>query len=191
MLKKKPKNGGETADTKEAYQQTATNEGQDAVVVETGEIAEQINALLATADNAIRERDEYLTLAQRVQADFDNFRRRNQSVRRDAYDEGMRDTLVKLLPVLDNLDRAVAAQGADESLREGVLMVLRQLNAVLQAAGVEEIPAEGAAFDPNLHNAVMQEATEDAMSGAVTGVLQKGYKMGDKVLRHSMVKVAQ
>ena len=191
MLKKKPKSGGEAADTKEIYQQTAAGEGQDAVVVETGEIAEQINALLAVADNANRERDEYLTLAQRVQADFDNFRRRNQSVRRDAYDEGVRDTLAKLLPVLDNLDRAAAAQGADENLREGVLMVLRQLNAVLQAAGVEEIPAEGAAFDPNLHNAVMQEAAEGAESGFVTGVLQKGYKMGDKVLRHSMVKVAQ
>lgn len=142
-------------------------------------------------EKAQKERDEYLNLAQRVQADFDNFRRRNQNVRQDAYDEGVRDTLVKLLPVLDNLERASTAQGSEDSIREGVQMVLKQMLSMLTSAGVEEIAAEGCAFDPNLHNAVMQEPAEGCESGAVLQVLQKGYAQGGRVLRHSMVKVAQ
>ncbi len=142
-------------------------------------------------EEAQRQRDEYIALAQRVQADFDNYRRRNQNVRQDAYDEGVRDTLTKLLPVLDNLERASAAQGSEDAIREGVQMVLKQTLAMLTAAGVEEIAAEGVAFDPNVHNAVMQEPADGVESGTITMVLQKGYTQGAKVLRHSMVKVAQ
>lgn len=152
---------------------------------------EQPEAAGKALEEAQRQRDEYIALAQRVQADFDNYRRRNQNARQDAYDDGVRDTLTKLLPVLDNLERACAAQGSEDAIREGVQMVLKQTLAMLSAAGVEEITADGVAFDPNLHNAVMQEPADGVESGTVLQVLQKGYAQGTRVLRHSMVKVAQ
>jgi molecular chaperone GrpE len=135
--------------------------------------------------------DEYLNLAQRVKADFENYKRRNQSVREDAYADGVRDTLEKFLPVLDNLERAVCAEGPENALRDGVQLVLRQLCTVLASSGVEEIPAQDCAFDPNVHHAVMQEPAEGCESGKVIGVLQKGYTHSGKVLRHSMVKVSE
>ena len=191
----KAENGSAAPSANEATAQPQPeSEGQanaSAAAAEEKAFAEEIQALIAASDKACRERDEYLNLAQRLQADFDNFRRRNQNIRQDAYDAGSHDMLVKLLPVFDNLERAVAATGSADALRDGVQMVLRQLSGVLGAAGVEEIPAEGQAFAPNLHNAVMQEETPDVESGIVTAVLQKGYRVGSKILRHSMVKVSQ
>lgn len=149
-----------------------------------------VETLLTLLNAAEAKRDEYLSLAQRLQADFDNFRRRNQNTYRDAYQEGVRDTVSKFLPVLDNIERALNAQGQEESLRQGVEMITKQFIQVLCGLGVEEITAQDQAFDPNVHNAVMQEEC-DAQSGTVTCVLQKGYTMSGKVLRHSMVKVAQ
>lgn len=164
---------------------------EGAIATEDTELAKQIERIVQENDKATRERDEYLNLAQRIQADFDNYRRRNQNAREDAYGDGVRDTLIKFLPVLDNLDRAACSPAGEDALREGVQLVLKQLNTVLGSAGVEEIKAEGAAFDPNLHNAVMQDSAEGVQSGTVTAVMQKGYIMGSRVLRHSMVKVAE
>jgi molecular chaperone GrpE len=155
------------------------------------EASGQMEELLKDRDRAAQERDEYLNLAQRVKADFDNYKRRNQNVREDAYNDGVLDTIGKFLPVLDNLERAAGAAGDEESLREGVQLVLKQLNTVLCAAGIQEIAAEGQAFDPNLHHAVMQEDAEEHESGKVIAVMQKGYCMGSRVLRHCMVKVAK
>lgn len=162
----------------------------DATPADDGTAA-QLEQLMNERDHAAQERDEYLGLAQRVKADFENYKRRNQSVREDAYADGMRDTLEKFLPVLDNLERAVCAEGPENALRDGVQLVLRQLCTVLTASGVEEIPAQDCAFDPNVHHAVMQEPVEGCESGKVVGVLQKGYTHGGKVLRHSMVKVSE
>ena len=133
--------------------------------------------------------EEYLNLAQRVQADFDNYRKRNQSVRADAYDEGIRDMITGLLPVLDNLERALAIETADEKLHTGVDMVLKQLNDLMGKRGVTVIDRQGEPFDPNLENAVLQGTPEDGEKGTVCQVLQKGYKMGNYVLRTAMVKV--
>ena len=127
--------------------------------------------------------------AQRVQADFDNYRKRNQSVRADAYDEGIRDMITGLLPVLDNLERALAIETADEKLHTGVDMVLKQLNDLMGKRGVTVIDRQGEPFDPNLENAVLQGTPEDGEKGTVCQVLQKGYKMGNYVLRTAMVKV--
>jgi molecular chaperone GrpE len=164
---------------------------ENAVAEENNETAREMETLLQERDQAAQERDEYLNLAQRVKADFENYKRRNQCAREDAYADGVRDTLSKFLPVLDNLERAAAAEGSEDALREGVHLVLRQLNTVLSAAGVEEIPAQDCAFDPNVHHAVMQEAVEGCESGRVVTVLQKGYTHGGRVLRHCMVKVSE
>lgn len=135
--------------------------------------------------------DEYLALAQRVQADFDNFRRRNESVRADSFAEGRRDVAAAMLPVLDNLERALAAaaDSADEALRSGVELVLKQMREIYAKYDVTPIDRLGEKFDPNLENAVMQGTADEGEPGTVCMVLQKGYRMGDHVLRFAMVKV--
>ena len=156
----------------------------DASQAPKGPTQEELDAAKAKAD-------EYLTLAQRVQADFDNFRRRNESVRADAYNEGVRALATTLLPVMDNLERAVdaAKDSPDAQLKEGVGLVLRQLGDVFQKQGITPIDRLGEKFDPNLENALMQGMPEDGEPGTVCQVFQKGYQIGKNVLRHAMVKV--
>ncbi len=131
--------------------------------------------------------DKYL----RQVAEFDNYRKRTTAEKASMYSNGVRDTVEKLLPVIDNFERAVNSfEDKESSLFVGVDMILKQFREVLTALGVEEIPAEGEPFDPNLHNAVMHIEDESCDTNVVVEVFQKGYKMGDKVIRHSMVKVA-
>lgn len=125
----------------------------------------------------------------RTAAEYDNFRRRTSKEKENIYTDACADVLKELLPVLDNLERAVAAEGSFEDLKKGVEMTLVQFKASLEKLGVEEIAADGD-FDPNLHNAVMHVEDENLGQNQVAEVFQKGYKRGTKVLRHSMVKVA-
>ncbi len=140
---------------------------------------------------ALAKQEEYLTLAQRIQADFENFRRRNRNVRAEAFDEGAAAFATTLLPVLDNLERAIAAaqNTSDESLKVGVEMVYRQLCDCFSKRGITVIDRKGEMFDPKLENAVMQGTAEDGEPGTVCEVFQKGYMLGESVLRHAMVKV--
>ena len=133
--------------------------------------------------------EEYLNLAQRVQADFDNYRKRTKATRAEAYEDGAREFIKQLLPVVDNLERAIAQESGDETLLTGVKLVYKQLMEALQKRGVTVIDRPGQPFDPALENAVMQGTAEEGEPGTVCAVLQKGYKMGDQVLRHAMVKV--
>ena len=133
--------------------------------------------------------EEYLNMAQRVQADFDNFRRRNQNVRAEAFEDGAREFIKTLLPVVDNLERALQTPSEDAAFKQGVEMVYKQLNDTLSKRGVTVIDRQGEKFDPNLENAVMQGTSEEGEPGTVCLVLQKGYKLGETVLRHAMVKV--
>ena len=152
---------------------------------------EQADPAQQALDEANAKAAEYLALAQRVQADFENFRRRNENVRADAYADGRRDTAALMLPVLDNLERAVeaAAGSQDEALKSGVEMVLKQMTDAYGKMDVKPIDRLGEKFDPNLENAIMQGTAEEGEPGTVCQVLQKGYLMGDRVLRHAMVKV--
>lgn len=154
------------------------------------ETAEE-NPLAKQLEEANAKTAEYLAMAQRVQADFENYRKRNESVRADAYAEGRKDVAAVMLPVLDNLERAVeaAAGSQDESLKSGVELVLKQMADVYQKLDVSAIDRKGEKFDPNLENAVLQGTEDEGEPGTVCQVLQKGYRMGDKVLRHAMVKV--
>ena len=140
---------------------------------------------------AQKQAEEYLNMAQRVQADFDNFRKRNKATRAEAYEEGARDFIKNLLPVVDNLERALTQATEDESFKTGVNMIYRQLMDTLEKRGVETIDRQGEKFDPNLENAVMQGTADEGEPGTVCIVLQKGYKMGEFVLRHAMVKVVE
>ncbi len=145
---------------------------------------------VAALQAAAAKADEYLAMAQRTQADFDNFRRRNESVRADAHSEGQRAVCRAMLPVLDNLERALAADTPDgDALRTGVEMTLKQLLGVFEKLGVTAIDRLGEKFDPNLEEAILQGTADEGEPGTVCMVLQKGYMMGSTVLRHAMVKV--
>ena len=140
-------------------------------------------------EKAEKERDEYLDMAQRVQADFDNYRRRNASLRAESFEDGAREAIKMMLPVVDNLERALEAPSEDEKLKEGVAMTLKQMLGILEKRGVTVIDRKGEKFDPRLENAVMQVDASQGEPGTVAAVLQKGYRMGDFVLRHAMVQV--
>lgn len=138
-----------------------------------------------------KEKDETVSLLQRNQADFDNFRRRNSSVRADSYEEGKRDTIKQLLPVLDNFERAMNNECAgDQAWREGIQLVHKQLLDILNKQGLSEIETD-CKFDPNIHEAVLQERAEGKETGDILLVLQKGYRVGERIIRHCMVKVAE
>ena len=151
--------------------------------------AEEENPIAEALKTAEAKAEEYLNMAQRVQADFENYRRRTKATRAEAYEDGARELIKRLLPVGDNLEGAVAQESADESLMTGVKLVYKQLMETLEKRGVMVIDRQGEKFDPNLENAVMQGTPDEGEPGAVCAVLQKGYKMGDFVLRHAMVKV--
>lgn len=149
-----------------------------------------IKALQEELEKAKAQSDEYLDLAQRKQAEFANYRRRTEGIRAEAYDDGRRDAIAQLLPVVDNLERALAAAGEEgNALKSGVEMVLRQTRDALTKMGVEEIDPQGQPFDAELMNAVMQGSADEGEPGTVCMVLQKGYKLGERVIRHAMVKV--
>ena len=143
----------------------------------------------AEEEAARQKADEYLDMAQRVQAEFDNYRRRTKAVRAEAFEDGAREFIKTLLPVIDNLERAIQQESQDEALLTGVKLVYKQLTETLEKRGVTAIDRAGEKFDPNLENAVLQGAPEEGEPGTVCAVLQKGYKMGEFVLRHAMVKV--
>lgn len=165
----------------------ATEETADEAASEAPETDEKEEAL----KEALAKQEEYLTLAQRIQADFENFRRRNRNVRAEAFDEGAAAFATTLIPVIDNLERAIAAaqNTTDESLKVGVEMVYRQLCDCFTKRGITVIDRKGEPFDPKLENAVMQGTEEDGEPGTVCEVFQKGYMLGESVLRHAMVKV--
>lgn len=182
MSKKKQNPPEETQEMPQQPLEDGAVDAQEAVEVSLEELKSQLEA-------AQKQSEEYLNLAQRVQADFENFRRRNNTARADSFEEGARAFIQTILPVMDNLERALAVESGDEALKEGVRMVYRQLSECLEKRGVTVIERMGEKFDPNLENAVMQGDASEGEPGAVCAVLQKGYKMGDFVLRHAMVKV--
>ena len=129
--------------------------------------------------------DKYL----RMLAEYDNFRRRTQKEKEGIYADAYESALSAVLPVADNLERAALCTDG-ESLSDGVKMIIKQFSEALGKLGVEAYGARGDAFDPVVHNAVMQIEDEELGENTVAEVLQKGYKKGDRILRHAVVKVA-
>lgn len=126
----------------------------------------------------------------RTLAEYDNFRKRSAKERENIYADVRADTVVKFLPVYDNLVRALAQATEDEAYRKGVEMIMAQLEEILAKLGVEAIPAVGEVFDPKLHNAVMHVEDESLGENTVAEVFQAGFTLGEKVIRFAMVKVA-
>lgn len=134
--------------------------------------------------------DETNERLKRVAAEFDNYKKRNEKEKVGLYSSVMADVVSNFLPVIDNLEKAVASQTEDENYKQGVELVLKQFKDVLKANGVTEIEAVGKTFDPELHEAVSLVVDENLGEKEVKEEYRKGYKIGDKVIRHSMVVVA-
>lgn len=130
--------------------------------------------------------DKYL----RVCAEYDNFRKRTQKEKDALYGDIRSDVITSFLPVYDNLVRALETKTEDEAYAKGVEMIMNQFNTTLEKLGAEEIPALGQTFDPTVHNAVMHVDDETKGENEIVDVFQKGFKIGDKVIRFAMVKVA-
>ena len=132
------------------------------------------------------EHDSYLRLA----ADYDNFRKRTVKEKEQSYGNGKADAVEKLLPVYDNLERALNQPTEDEAYKKGVEMTMTQLVGILNGLGVEIFGNVGDTFDPNIHNAVMHTEDETFGENTICQVFQKGFKLGDKIVRFAMVQVA-
>lgn len=151
---------------------------------EYDEVKAHIEKLKSDYDSAVQ-------VAQRTQADFSNFRRRNASVAADSLEEGKQLVIKGILPILDDFDRALAnTEGVEKAFVDGVVLVHRQLTDTLKGFGLSEIPCDGK-FDPECHEAVMREHEDGKESGTITAVLRKGYKVNERIIRYSMVKVAE
>ena len=132
------------------------------------------------------ERDAHL----RVAAEFDNFRKRTVKEKEASYGNGKADAVAKILPIYDNLERALNQPTEDAAYKKGVEMTMNELVKIFTSLGVEIFGNVGDAFDPNLHNAVMHIDSEDLGENVIAQVFQKGFKIGDKVVRFAMVQVA-
>ena len=177
----------ETAPKEEQpIEETPVEEAPEAMVEEVSE-TDELRAELESAQNDLAaEKDKNL----RLRAEYDNFRKRSARERDNIYADVKADTLKKLLPIFDNLERALRQETADEAYKKGVEMTMNQFKEVFSKLGITEIPALGQPFDPNFHNAVMHVEDESLGENVVAEVFQSGFQLGDKVIRFAMVKVA-
>ena len=153
---------------------------------ETEEPVEEAPVVNEWEEKYNAERDAHL----RVAAEFDNFRKRTIKEKEASYGNGKADAVEKLLPVYDNLERALNQPTEDAAYKKGVEMTMTQLVAILNGLGVEIFGNVGEEFDPNFHNAVMHTEDETLGENVISQVFQKGFKLGDKVIRFAMVQVA-
>ena len=182
----------ETADAKdtEATEQedTKATEKEDTKATEKEDTKAAQKEDTKAAEKIAALQDQVL----RQMAEFDNFRKRTEKEKEQSFSNGAASVVEKLLPIIDNFERAIASrkEDTDAAYADGVEMIYKQFNTVLEGLGIKAIEAVGKEFDPSLHNAVMHIDDENYGENEVVEELQKGYTYGDTVLRHSMVKVA-
>ena len=190
-MKKSKKNRGDISMSEEIKDTELEQEAEAGEQAQTE--TEQPNEADERVKAAEAKADEFLLAAQRIQAEFDNYRRRNKNAIAEATDDGINEAVKAFLPVIDNVDRAVeaAAQFGDESFNKGIELLKRQVMETLEKLDVVEIDTN-CEFDPNFHNAVMQVEKQEGMEdNQIIDVFQKGYIRKGKVLRFSMVRVAK
>ncbi len=171
---------------KEKKQETPIEEAAEAVKAEEQEAAPETVEVNPWEEKYNAEHDAYLRLA----ADYDNFRKRTIKEKEQSYGNGKADAVEKLLPVYDNLERALNQPTEDAAYKKGVEMTMTQLVNIFAGLGVEIYGNVGDLFDPNIHNAVMHTEEEDVEESTITQVFQKGFKLGEKIVRFAMVQVA-
>jgi len=153
--------------------------------------SEEVSAQESELESLRAEKASYLDRLARLQAEFDNFRKRNAREQQDFRDYALAEALKSLLPILDSLDRALKTAGVSvQDFRSGIELIDKQFHDALARLGVEPVPAEGAVFDPNLHQAVQMVDTGEVEDNHVIDELQRGYRIKDRLLRPAMVRVA-
>ena len=150
-----------------------------------GKIEELEKALAAKETELAEQNDKYM----RMMAEYDNFRKRSAKEKEGTYADAYADALTSIIPIIDNLERAVGVTDA-EGVLKGLEMTLKGASEALTKMGVEAFGAEGDQFDPNIHNAVMMVDSDERAEGEIVSVFQKGYRKGDKIIRYAMVTVA-
>lgn len=175
---KKPKQKAEAENPKKQKEDTKAKEPQG-------------NEEEKKEDPLQQELDETKERLLRLSAEYSNYKRRSEKEKQETYVYAKAETIKELLPVIDNLERALANETKDyDVLKKGVEMTFSNLSAILQKLGIEVFGEPGETFDPNLHNAVMHVEDENYKTGEIVDVFQKGYKIGDKIVRPAMVKSA-
>lgn len=176
-------------------QQVAEEEIMDLENVE--EVVEEVEPSESTEiveEDTINEAEakaaEYLDKWQRLMAEFDNYRKRSEKEKADSYDYAVSNTVAEMLPIIDNFERALKVESSDKALYAGVEMIYKQIMGVLEKLHVTQIEAIGKEFDPNFHNAIMHIDDENLGENIIAEELQRGYLFKEKVIRHSLVKVA-
>lgn len=176
-------------DTEKKPKQKAQAKEETSKANETEEKEEDVKK--EEKDPVQQELDDTKDRLLRLTAEYSNYKRRSEKEKQDAYVYAKSDTIKALLPVIDNLERALANETKDyDALKKGVEMTFDNLTAILETLGVEVFGEPGDIFDPNLHNAVMHVENEELKNGEIVDVFQKGYKIGDKIVRPAMVKSA-
>lgn len=166
-------------------------QNQDTQETNPQEATEEVSEELSETNLLKQELEQMKDKMMRHAAEFDNFKKRSQKEREELYNMTVCDTIEKLLPVKDNLERAAGAADAAEShILEGINMIIKQLDDILSAMGVEKIKTVGEEFNPELHNAVMHEENEELGENVVSEELMSGFICKGRVIRHAMVKVA-
>jgi len=191
MAKDKKKNASAPKDPEQeeaaVSAETAAESEAQAEPAAAEEPAEDIRDEKAEWEARLKEeQDKYLRLA----AEYDNYRKRSIKERDALRDDIRSAAIADLLPVYDNLERALSAECSDEAFYKGIEMTMSKLRAIFESMGVSEIPAVGETFDPALHNAVMHIEDEQYGPGEIVQEFQKGFRLGDKIIRFSMVQVA-
>ena len=167
-------------------QKEIQEEVAEEAVAEASETVEETPEVNEWEEKYNAERDAHL----RVAAEFDNFRKRTIKEKEASYGNGKADAVEKLLPVYDNLERALNQPTEDEAYKKGVEMTMTQLVGIFSGLGVEIFGNVGESFDPNFHNAVMHAEDENLGENVISQVFQKGFKLGEKIIRFAMVQVA-
>jgi molecular chaperone GrpE len=184
------KHSKQTEDQVQAKQAAEASETQQAESVAQPSPSEDFETLRIQLSEAEAKSAENLDGWQRALAEFQNYKKRVERDRASEQAAMKGDLVKKILPVLDDLERALQNRPDDNAWSNGIELIQRKLQAILEAEGVKRIEAEGAVFDPNFHEAISQEPVDGAESGRVVTVTQQGYTLGDRVIRPAQVRVA-
>lgn len=156
-------------------------------------VAEELEVIKSQLDDKSKKCDEYFNMLQRTAAEYENYRKRTAREKDTLYSEAVSDVVAAFLPAIDSIERAIqvcSKEGSDQSIREGIELVSKQIKSIMDNIGVQEIKTVGEEFNPEVHNAVMHIDDDSYGQNLVVEEFQKGYIYKDKVIRYSMVKVA-
>jgi molecular chaperone GrpE len=180
---------------KHKHEETAMEDQPTAEAMSVGEDQSKVNAELEVLKTQLAETEakvaEYKDGWARSQAEFQNYRKRIERDNELSYASMKGDIVKKVLPVLDDLERALQNRPADDAWANGIELIARKLQTTLENEGVKRIEAKGAAFDPNFHEAITHEPSDEVESGHIIDVAQNGYMLGERVIRPALVRVAQ